>query len=85
MQQLTTAVIYPAIGMMGAINVTVALGEGRALSLEEVRAKGRTVRARFDLAIEVPLSRLNGVWCGDVPRQHVPAAWRVSSDKLASL
>jgi hypothetical protein len=82
-------VIYPSVGFMGAINVQVAtLVEGkavRAMSLDEVRAKGRTARARYDLAIEVPAFACRGCWLGEVDRRAVPASWFGASEGLSGL
>jgi hypothetical protein len=82
-------VVFPSVGFMGAINIEVAtVVEGRtvrALSLDEVRAKGRTVRARYDLAIEAPVFACRGCWLGEVDRRTVPASWFGSSEGLSGL
>jgi hypothetical protein len=69
MAKTTTAVVYPAVGFMGA----AALIRVHGKTVEEVRAMGRTDRARFDLAVEVVARRFNGVAEPQVIEASIPA------------
>ena len=68
MAKVTTAIVYPAIGFMGATNCVPVFGK----SVEEVRAFGRTDRARFDLAVEVAAYFYRGVATPQV--EDIPAS-----------
>jgi hypothetical protein len=72
MANTTTAVIYPAIGFCGSTNCIQVQGK----SIEEVRALGRTDRARFDLAVEVVAYFYRGVATPQVQKADIPAALR---------
>jgi hypothetical protein len=79
MAKVTTAIVYPAIGFMGATNCVPVFGK----SVEEVRAFGRTDRARFDLAVEVVAYFYNGVATPQV--KDNPAAFRAPWAQVSSL
>jgi len=72
MAKVTTAIVYPAVGFMGATNCIQVEGK----SIEKVRALGRTDRARFDLAVEVMAYFYRGVATPQVEHKDVPAAFR---------
>jgi hypothetical protein len=79
MAKVTTAIVYPAIGFMGATNCVPVFGK----SVEEVRAFGRTDRARFDLAVEVAAYFYRGVATPQV--EDNPAAFRAPWSQVVSL
>jgi hypothetical protein len=72
MAKTTTAVIYPEIGFCGATNCVRVHDK----TLAEVRAQGRTDRARFDLAVEVVAYFYNGVATPQVQSKDIPVALR---------
>jgi hypothetical protein len=79
MAKVTTAVVYPAVGFMGATNCVPVFGK----SVEEVRALGRTDRERFDLAVEVVAYFYRGVATPQV--QDNPAAFFAPWAQVAAL
>jgi hypothetical protein len=68
----TTAVIYPAVGFMGSATLVRVFDK----AVDEVRAMGRTDRARFDLAVEVVAHRFNGVFEPQVLETSIPVDLR---------
>ena len=70
---MSSIVIYPALGFLGATNVVAVRGD-----LQAVRAAGATDAARFDLAVEVPARRFRGVAAPQFFYSDVPAAFRAS-------
>ena len=70
---MTSIVIYPARGFLGATNVVAVCDD-----LQVVRAAGATDAARFDLAVEVPGRRFCGVAALQFFSSDVPAAFRGS-------
>lgn len=70
---MSSIVIYPARGFLGATNVVAVRGD-----LQSVRAVGATDAARFDLAVEVPARRFRGVAAPQFFSSDVPAAFRAS-------
>ena len=72
MAKTTTTVIYPAIGFCGSTNCVRIEGK----TLADVRAQGRTPRARFDLAVEVVAYFYNGVATPQVRSEDIPANLR---------
>lgn len=79
MSNVRTIVLYPAVGFMGAIAV-----QRTNEAVEAVKAKGRTDRARFDLARSFDIRpNVYGVYHFD--ERRVPQEWRVPASKLQSL
>jgi hypothetical protein len=79
MAKVTTAIVYPAVGFMGATNCVRVFGK----SIQEVRALGRTDRARFDLAIEVAAYFYRGVATPQV--ENIPASFRAPWSQVVAL
>jgi hypothetical protein len=74
MANVTTAVIYPAIGFLGSTKCVCVHDK----SVEEVRAMGRTDRERFDLATEVKAHWYRGVATPQVNCKVIPKAFLAS-------
>ncbi len=81
MAKTTTTVIYPAIGFCGSTNCIQVQGK----SIKEVRALGRTDRARFDLAVEVVVYFYRGVATPQVQKSDIPAALRAPWATVAAI
>jgi len=77
-----TVVIYPAIGFFGSTNCVVASSDA---TISSVRAMGRTVRERFDLAVEVPARKYRGVTEAQVNESDVPALFRSPWSVVSSI
>ncbi len=77
---MSSIVIYPARGFLGATNIVVVRG-----NLQAIRAAGATDAARFDLAVEVPARHFPGVAAPQFFSNDVPAAFRGSWAVVRSL
>lgn len=74
MAKTTTVVIYPSKGLLGSTFCVRVYDK----TVEEVRAQGRTTRARFDLATEVVGHIYNGVETPQVHTEDIPTELRAS-------
>ena len=77
---MSSIVIYPARGFLGATNIVAVCG-----NLQAIRAAGATDAARFDLAVEVPARRFRGVAALQFSLSDIPAAFRGSWAVVRSL
>jgi hypothetical protein len=77
---MSSIVIYPARGFLGATNIVAVCGD-----LQAIRAAGATDAARFDLAVEVPARYFHGVVAPQFSLSDVPAAFRGSWAVVRSL